>query len=91
MSVFSKSEVEIEFPSDFPIKVVGAARDDLKQIIHDIIAQHDPEFSMDAIRSTESRSGKYHSLTLGVRATSKEQLDSIYNDLKACELVLWAL
>ena len=91
MSVFSKSEVEIEFPSDFPIKVVRAARADLRQIIHDIVSPHDPEFSLDAIRTTESRSGKYHSFTLGVRATSKEQLDAIYNDLKVCELVLWAL
>lgn len=91
MSTFSRSEVEIEFPSHFPIKVVGAAHDKLAQVIHDIILQHDPEFTMDAIRFNQSRTGKYHSLTLGVRATSKEQLDAIYNDLKACELVLWAL
>ncbi|HPY39277.1 MAG TPA: DUF493 domain-containing protein [Thiolinea sp.] len=91
MSTFSSSEVEIEFPSEFPIKVVGAAREDLKQIIHDIIVRHDPEFSHEAIRTNESRTGKYHSLTLGIHATSKEQLDAIYNDLKACELVLWAL
>lgn len=91
MSTFSKSEVEIEFPSHFPIKVVGAANVKLAQVIHDIILQHDPAFSMEAIRANQSRSGKYHSLTLGIRATSKEQLDAIYNDLKACELVLWAL
>lgn len=91
MSTFSKSEVEIEFPSHFPIKVVGAANEQLAQVIHDIILRHDPEFSMAAIRANQSRSGKYHSLTLGIRATSKEQLDAIYNDLKACELVLWAL
>ncbi|SKA69672.1 hypothetical protein SAMN02745130_00538 [Thiothrix eikelboomii] len=91
MNTFSQSEVEIEFPSHFPIKVVGAANDQLAQIIHDIIVQHDPEFSLAAIRANQSRSGKYHSLTLGVRATSKEQLDAIYNDLKACEWVLWAL
>lgn len=91
MSTFSQSEVEIVFPSDFPIKVVGAASDELMQVIHDLIVQHDPEFSLAAIRTNESRTGKYHSLTLGVRATSKEQLDAIYNGLKGCELVLWAL
>lgn len=91
MQTFSNSEVEIEFPSHFPIKVVGAANDKLAQVIHDIILQHDPAFSMDAISTNQSSGGKYHSLTLGVRATSKEQLDAIYNDLKACDLVLWAL
>ncbi|TXH72639.1 MAG: DUF493 domain-containing protein [Thiothrix sp.] len=91
MDTFSRSEAKIDFPSDFPIKVVGAANDRLAQTIHDIVVQHDPAFSMDAIRSNQSSGGKYQSLTLGVRATSREQLDAIYNDLKSCELVLWAL
>lgn len=91
MSTFSRSEVEMEFPSHFPIKVVGAAHDQLAQVIHDIILKHDPAFSIEAIRTNQSRTGKYHSLTLGVNATSREQLDAIYHDLQACELVLWAL
>ncbi|WP_266097325.1 YbeD family protein [Candidatus Thiothrix anitrata] len=28
---------------------------------------------------------------MNIRAVSKTQIDAVYQDLKACELVLWAL
>ncbi|MEZ5476173.1 MAG: DUF493 domain-containing protein [Thiolinea sp.] len=91
MRDLTQEELKLEFPCDFPIKVVGKASAEFEEQVCAIAACHDPEFSAQAMRRNQSRTGKYHSLTLGIRAVSKDQIDAIYRDLKACELVLWAL
>ncbi|MGB0845569.1 MAG: YbeD family protein [Thiolinea sp.] len=92
MRDLSQEELKLEFPCDFPIKVVGAAAGgEFEARVCAIAESHDPVFSPKALKRNQSRTGKYNSLTLGIRATSKEQIDAIYRDLKSCELVLWAL
>ena len=91
MRDISQEELQLEFPCDFPIKVVGAASAAFEQQVFAIATKHDSAFSAEALKRNQSRSGKYHSLTLGIRATSKAQIDAIYADLTQCELVLWAL
>ncbi len=91
MDEFSRDDLEMNFPCDFPIKVVGLANEIFEQQVLEVAMRHDPEFSAGNLRSSQSRTGKYHSLTLGIRATSKPQINAIYQDLKACERVLWAL
>lgn len=84
-------ELKLEFPCDFPIKVVGKTDAAFEAQICVIAERNDPMFSAEKIRRNQSRTGKYSSVTLGITATSKEQIDTIYRDLKSCELVLWAL
>ncbi|PID50283.1 MAG: hypothetical protein CR991_02320 [Proteobacteria bacterium] len=92
MDEFSRSELVMDFPCAFPIKVVGQAGNALTERILEIAQRHDPEFVFDVnVRRNESRTGKYHSFTLAITATSREQLDAIYRDLRDCELVLWAI
>lgn len=91
MQDFFREEVELNFPCQFPIKVVGAASEEFELQVCEIAKRHDPAFSDKALSRNQSRSGKYHSLTLAIQATSREQINAIYRDLKACELVLWAL
>nr|CAA6816055.1 MAG: Unknown protein [uncultured Thiotrichaceae bacterium] len=86
-----EKELELEFPCDFPIKVVGKTDEAFETQIYAIAERNDPEFSIDKVRHNQSRTGKYSSVTLGITATSKGQIDTIYQDLKSCELVLWAL
>ncbi|CAA6800324.1 MAG: Unknown protein [uncultured Thiotrichaceae bacterium] len=86
-----EKELALEFPCDFPIKVAGKTHATFEVRICEIAERHDPAFSADKIRRNQSRTGKYSSVTLGITATSKEQIDMIYRDLKSCELVLWAL
>lgn len=86
-----EQELEMEFPCDFPIKVVGQACAAFETQICEIAVRHDPDFSSNNLKRNQSRTGKYSSLTLAIRATSKDQIDTIYRDLKSCELVLWAL
>jgi len=84
-------ELVLEFPCNFSIKVVGRADVDFAAQVCTIAATHDETFSSDKLQYRESSAGKYHSLTLNIHATSKEQLNAIYQSLKACEWVLWAL
>lgn len=87
-----QEELILEFPCDFPIKIVGHADVEFHQRICEIVYRHDEDFNPDnRLQRRNSSTGKYHSLTVNLRAVSKEQINAVYQDLKACELVLWAL
>jgi len=87
-----QEELILEFPCDFPIKIVGRADAEFHVRICEIVCRHDNDFDPEAhVQRRDSSAGKYHSLTVKLRATSKQQIDAVYQDLKACELVLWAL
>ncbi|WDZ98501.1 DUF493 family protein [Herbaspirillum sp. WKF16] len=81
----------IEYPSDFPIKVVGIMRDEFAQTIVELVVEHDPEFHAGKIEMRPSSQGKYLSLTLTIRATSRVQLDNLYRALSSHELVKFVL
>ncbi|MEZ5451840.1 MAG: DUF493 domain-containing protein [Thiothrix sp.] len=85
-------ELVMEFPCDFLIKVVGRADVAFHTRICEIVCRHDDSFDpLERLQRKDSSAGKYQSLTVNLRATSKEHIDAVYQDLKACELVLWAL
>lgn len=87
-----REELLLEFPCDFPIKVVGRADVAFHARICEIVCRHDDEFDpIERLQSRDSSAGKYQSLTVNLRATSKAQIDAVYQELQACELVLWAL
>ena len=86
-----EEESLIEFPCDFPVKVMGAAIPEFHSTIDKIAKKHDPEFISEETKQKVSKTGKYVSLTLNIHAKDKAQLDSIYQDLTDSELVLWAL
>jgi Uncharacterized conserved protein len=87
-----QDELKLDFPCDFPIKVVGRADVEFHLRICEIVCRHDSVFDPEVrLQRRDSSAGKYHSLTVNLRAISKEQIDAVYQDLKACELVLWAL
>jgi len=75
------AETLIDFPCDFPIKIMGASRDDFAQAILEVLARHAPGFDPASMEARPSKAGNYLSLTCTVRATSKAQLDALYRDL----------
>jgi len=77
----------IEYPCDFPIKVMGATRDDFAQTIVEVVRAHAPDFDVAAVEMRASSGGKYISLTCTVRATSRAQLDDIYRALTSHSFV----
>lgn len=84
-------ETLIEFPCDFPIKVMGEAREDFAEIIVALIQEHLPDFNAGRVEMRASSGGRYISLTCTVFATSKPQLDDIYRVLTAHPTVLVVL
>lgn len=87
----TSDESALVFPCRFPIKAMGLAQDDLHLRIIEIVQQHVPELTDDAVSRRASSNGKYLSVTVTIEATSREQLDAIYQDLTASEHVLMAL
>ena len=69
------------FPCEFPIKVMGRREGRFAQQVMEIVLRHAPDFEPATIEVRPSRQGKYLSLTCVVRATSREQLDALYQDL----------
>lgn len=68
----------IEYPSLFPIKVMGLRTDDFAHQIAQVARQFDPFFDPGTIEQRPSSSGKYLGLTITITATSREQLDGLY-------------
>jgi len=80
-----------EFPSDFPIKVMGRHDSDLRALTLAIVARHAGPLPESSIRTRTSADGNFLALTYLVHATSRQQLDAIYRELTACKSVLMAL
>lgn len=76
-------ETLLEFPCDFPIKILGARTDDFAQTMLDIVLRHAPDFCAETLEMRVSTGGKYLSLTCVLRADSKDQLDNLYRELTA--------
>lgn len=77
----------IEYPSDFPIKVMGERVDGFVHAVTDIARQFDPGYDASTVELRESSSGKYLGVTITVRATSREQLDDLYRALTGHPMV----
>lgn len=77
----------IEYPCDFPVKVMGEQVDGFVEAIAAVARQFDPGFDERSIECRPSRTGRYLGLTITVRATSREQLDALYSTLSAHPMV----
>jgi uncharacterized protein len=80
-----------EFPSEFPIKVMGRHDSNLRALTQAIIEKHAGPVEDSSIRTRTSADGNFLALTYTVTASSREQLDNIYRELTACKSVLMAL
>jgi putative lipoic acid-binding regulatory protein len=80
-----------EFPSDFPIKVMGRHDSNLRALTQAIIERHAGPVVDASVRTRTSADGNFLALTYMVRASSRKQLDDIYKELTACKSVLMAL
>lgn len=77
----------IEYPSAFPIKVMGAQVDGFTEAIVAVARRFDPGFDADTVESRPSKGGNYLGLTITVTATSREQLDELYRTLSTHPMV----
>lgn len=77
----------IEYPSIFPIKVMGADQDGFVHAMVQVAKQFDPGFDATTVELRPSKGGKYLGVTLSVTATSREQLDNLYRALTSHPMV----
>ncbi|WP_163835455.1 HP0495 family protein [Spartinivicinus ruber] len=86
----SQTPPKIEFPCDYPIKVMGFAAADFEQFVIEVMKKHDPSFNGEAtIR--DSRNGKYQAVNVTITATGEVQLKAIFEELKASGRVAMVL
>lgn len=86
-----EEETLFEFPCEFPIKVVGRASEEFDSLVVSIVRQHVPDLGEGAVSTRPSSGGKYLAVTITFTATSREQLDALYEDLTGTDEVLWVL
>jgi uncharacterized protein len=81
----------LEFPCEFPIKVMGRQDSDIKALTRAIIERHTGPLADSSVRVRTSTDGNFLAVTFAITAASREQLDAIYRDISACKAVLMAL
>jgi putative lipoic acid-binding regulatory protein len=81
----------LEFPCDFPIKIMGETQDGFADSILAVVMRHAPDFDAATMEIRASKGGRYLSLTCTVRATSQQQLDDMYRDITSHPMVVMAL
>ena len=77
----------IEYPSAFPIKVMGLQAEGFLQAMVEIVKRFDPGFDAGTVELRPSSAGKYLGITLTVRATSRDKLDELYRTLSTHPMV----
>jgi putative lipoic acid-binding regulatory protein len=77
----------IQYPSLFPIKVMGPKVDGFVHAITSIARQFDPGFDASTIELRDSSAGNYLGITITVTATSRQQLDDLYRALSSHPMV----
>ena len=85
------SDSLIEYPCDFPIKIFGLTQQGFAQAVMEVVSHHDREFNASTLEIRSSSKARYISLTCTVRATSREQLDALYQDLCDHPMVVMVL
>jgi len=71
----------LDFPTPFPIKIMGRREGGFAQSVMEIVLKHAPDFQPATMEMRPSRQGKYISLTVTIEARSREQLDALYREL----------
>jgi putative lipoic acid-binding regulatory protein len=82
-----RQESLIEYPSAFPIKVMGPKADGFVHAVTCIARHFDAGFDATTVELRESKAGNYLGVTITITATSREQLDELYRTLSTHPMV----
>ncbi len=81
----------VEYPCEFPLKIFGLQQAGFAQAVLEVVNKHDPGYVASSMEMRASKNARYVSLTCTVRATSREQLDALYQDLCDHPLIVMVL
>jgi hypothetical protein len=87
----SKHSSPIEFPCDFIVKAMGKNNKEFEPLVSSIVLACFPETKATAFSNRASKDNNYLAISVKVYATSKEQLDALYQKLSDAPEVLMAL
>ena len=87
----SESTDLLQFPTDYPIKVVGRPSPEFRAHIHAIFLKHVPNIETDRITERLSENGNYLSISYIIVAESREQVTALATDLGAADGVIMVL
>lgn len=86
-AAFDRLEALLEFPVEFPLKIMGRRVDGFAQAISDLVLEHVPDFDPATIELRASSQGNYLSLTVVVRIDTRAQLETLYRALSTHPMV----
>jgi len=78
---------KIEFPCEYPIKVLGRAGEDFESVILEVFQRHAPGFDEERITVRASSKGTFTAMTVFITATGPTQLEALHQDLLATGMV----
>jgi len=81
----------IEYPCEFPLKIFGLQQAGFAQAVLEVVGKHDTGFTAASMEMRASKNARYISLTCTIRATSREQLDAVYQELCDHPMVVMVL
>ena len=84
-------EPKIEFPCNYPIKVIGEFHPGFTDEVLDIVRRYDSTVTFEKVRERPSSKGNYQSITIPFQATGEPQLKQLFADLKECSSVRMVL
>ena len=84
-------ETLLEFPCDFPVKLMGRHTDEFATTVRSLVEKHAGPIEDHSIKSSLSKNDRFVSITITVAAQSQQQLDRIYQDATDHPDVLMAL
>ncbi len=73
---------KIEFPCEYPIKVMGPAAPDFKACILDVLVESETSFMRESVAVVDSRNGRFQSVRVTIEAQSEDHLSSLHQCLK---------
>lgn len=85
----TKFDELLEFPCAFPFKVVGNAHEELPANVVEVVQRHVAGDYTPTVKA--SSKGSYHSVTIRVTVSSKDQVEILYKELAEIEQVLRVL
>jgi putative lipoic acid-binding regulatory protein len=87
MQEIPREQSLIDYPSRFPIKVMGLNAEGFVHAVTEIARRFDPAFDAATIELRPSSGAKYLGVTITINATSRDQLDELYRTLSTHPMV----
>lgn len=73
----------LQFPCDFPIKIMGVGSPEFRRLVVELVSRHAPDLDETRVSVRDSRAGRYQSVTVVVNARDRAQVDALYLELSA--------